>query len=245
MFAASGTWRSRNSIQLVRDRLMTGFLLLFPVVQLACWPRRRGKGCGICRWRWWIWIGRLPSRACVQALDNIPELDWRYQAADLIELTALIDEGQAAIAGVVIPPGYRGCVGRRGRARAVQIIVDGSNTAAAATAQAAVEGVLNDLIRRGWPRQRASPQPRRCSLRTEVRYNPALNSRLFTIPAQMGFIVYQVTLAVASLVFARERELGTLEQLLVTPLRRFELMTGKAALAWLVGGLDFLLCSWW
>jgi ABC-2 type transport system permease protein len=57
----------------------------------------------------------------------------------------------------------------------------------------------------------------------------------------MGFIVYQVTLMVAALGLARERELGTLEQILVTPIRRRELIVGKAIPALIIGALDFVL----
>jgi ABC-2 type transport system permease protein len=73
------------------------------------------------------------------------------------------------------------------------------------------------------------------------RFNPALDHRFYAIPAQLAFIVYQVTLAIASLVLARERELGTLEQLIVTPLRRFELLVGKAVCPAVIGLIDFTL----
>jgi ABC-2 type transport system permease protein len=63
----------------------------------------------------------------------------------------------------------------------------------------------------------------------------------FSIPAQLGFITYQITLAVAALGLARERELGTLEQLMVTPLRGFELTLGKGIPAAAVGSLNFAL----
>jgi ABC-2 type transport system permease protein len=78
-------------------------------------------------------------------------------------------------------------------------------------------------------------------LRTTVRFNPTFNHKFFTVPAQVGFIVYQVTLTVASIGLARERELGTLEQLVVMPLRRVELVIGKAIPALVVGMLNFLL----
>ncbi len=230
----------KEYIQLVRDRLMTGFLLLFPAAQLMLLAQATGQGIHELSLAVVDLDRSSESRGLSRALDNVPELAWRYQPADADALTGLIEEGQA-VAGLVIPSGFgEALAGGRG-APPVQLILDGSNTAVAATAKAAAEGVLNAYLQglaaeRGMAAEAASVE-----LRIDVRYNPALKTRLFTIPAQMGFIVYQVTLAVASLAFARERELGTLEQLLVTPLRRFELITGKAILAWLVGGLDFLL----
>jgi len=77
-----------------------------------------------------------------------------------------------------------------------------------------------------------------------LRYNPSMKERPYAIPAQMGFIVYEVTLTMASLSFAREKELGTLEQLLVTPLRPLELVIGKSVMVWIVGSLNFLGMFW-
>lgn len=229
----------KEFIQLARDRLMTVFLLLFPVLQLVLLAQATGQG-----------VRHLPlavadldhtahSRGLINALDNVPELDWRYAPLDAGALAALIEQGQA-VAGVIVPPGFAAALTGGRAAPPLQVLLDGSNTVTAATARSAVEGVLNAYASR-LARDRGWDVAPPIELRTDVRYNPALDSRLFTIPAQMGFIVYQVTLAVASLAVVRERELGTLEQLLVMPMRRFELITGKAVLAWLVGGLDFLL----
>jgi ABC-2 type transport system permease protein len=85
-------------------------------------------------------------------------------------------------------------------------------------------------------------------IRVDILFNPELNARSYTIPAQVGFIIYQVTLAVAALGISRERELGTLEQLAVTPLGRLELALGKAIPALAVGfanALAMLALSIW
>lgn len=229
----------KEFIQLVRDRLMTGFLLVFPLLQLVLLAQATGQGIRQLSLVIADLDGTEQSRALARSLDSTAELDWRYRAADPAALAALIQNGQAAI-GVTIPVGFGEALTSGQSPPPFQIILDGSNTAVAGTAQAAAEGVINNFVTRTAAARGLSLRVP-VEMRVQVRYNPALNSRLFTIPAQMGFIVYQVTLAVASLMFARERELGTLEQLLVMPLRRFELITGKAMLAWLVGGLDFLL----
>ena len=76
---------------------------------------------------------------------------------------------------------------------------------------------------------------------SQVRYNPTFNVSFFVISAQLGFIVYQVALIVASLGLTRERELGTLEQLLVTPMRRIELIIGKSVPALVVAAINFVI----
>ena len=240
MFGRIWNLAVKEFIQLERDRLMTGFLLVFPVAQLMLLAVATGHGVRNLSLAVVDLDRSAQSRAFSRALDNTQELDWRYQPADQTELGAQIEDGRAAV-GVVVPMGFEAALVGNGATSSLQVVVDGSNTAVAGTGQAAVEGVLVAFVRRLAEQSGASIGAPAVQLRTEVRYNPALNSRLFTIPAQMGFIVYQVTLAVASLAFARERELGTLEALLVTPMRRFELISGKAVLAWLVGGLDFAL----
>ncbi len=239
MWARIWSLTAKEFIQLVRDQLMVTFLFLFPVLQLALLALATGQGVR----RLTLAVTDLDqtalSRQLIQAFDNTPELTWRYAPADDKALAALIEDGRAVI-GVVIPAGFSAALQTGRTVPALQVLVDGSNTVAAATARSAAEGTLNAFVAR-LAEARGRPSGTRVELRTDVRYNPGLNSRLFTIPAQMGFIVYQVTLAVASVTLARERELGTLEQLLVMPLRRFELITGKAVLAWLIGALNFLL----
>jgi ABC-2 type transport system permease protein len=78
-------------------------------------------------------------------------------------------------------------------------------------------------------------------LRFVARFNALLDDRPHAITAMLGLIVYQVTLIIASQSFTRERELGTLEQLRVTPLGRLELIAGKAIPTLLVGLVDCLL----
>ena len=228
----------KEFIQLARDRLMAIFIILIPGAQLALLAQAVGQG-----------ISNLPlaildedrsaeSRALAQALDNVPELVWRHQPESQRVLVDLVESGRAT-AAVVIPEGFgRALV--TGSQVAVQVIVDGSNSTVGASCQAYVEGAIGEFVRR-WLASRGMVARSPLTLSATVLYNPGLKSRLFVVPAQMGFIIYQVTLIVASLTFARERELGTLEQLLVTPLRPLELITGKAVLVWFVGLVNFLL----
>ncbi len=234
----------KELIQLQRDRKMLLLIALFPVAQLVLLAGATGRGINDLSIAVVDQDRSAASRRLIQALDNTHELTVGYLPADPGAISDLIQHANV-VAAVVIAPGYgaRMETGRDVSGQAgprVQLIVDGTSPNIARTAEFAVEGVVNDQVSKARTEFGLSAAPP-ISLVTTAAYNPSLNSRLFTIPAQMGFIVYQVTLAVASLVFARERELGTLEGLLVTPLRRIELITGKASLAWLIGGLDFLI----
>ena len=106
----------------------------------------------------------------------------------------------------------------------------------AARLAAAATGAINAITARHTPNA-SLPL---INVRTQVRFNPTLDVGFFVISAQLGFIVYQVALIVAALGITRERELGTLEQLLVTPMRRVELIIGKAIPAVVVATFDFV-----
>jgi ABC-2 type transport system permease protein len=228
----------KELIQLQRDRKMLLLIMLFPVAQLVLLASATGRGINDLAIAIVDQDRSAASRRLIQALDNTHELTVQQMPSDPRAITQLVQQGQA-VAGVVIPRGYGATLDTGRGGSQVQLIVDGTSPNVSRTAEFAVEGVVHDLAAAARGEQGMSAAAP-ISLVTTAAYNAALNARAFTIPAQMGFIVYQVTLAVAALAFARERELGTLEGLLVTPLRRTELITGKASLAWIIGVLDFL-----
>ncbi len=235
----------KELIQFGRDRLLAAFILLAPALQLLLLAQAIERG-----------IHEQPvvildldrsrlSRQLVTNLDNTEELQVRFQVDSPDDMSRLLDEGQARLA-VVIPAGFARELGsatnERGDpvryAQTIQVIADATNTVAASVTINAAVGVVNrfsaDLAT-----SYGLAVPELIDFRTDVRFNPTMDVRLFSIPAQLGFVTYQVTLAVAALGLARERELGTLEQLMVTPLHRTELAVGKGIPALAIGGLNF------
>jgi ABC-2 type transport system permease protein len=173
----------------------------------------------------------------VANLDNSEELEVRYHVDDPDEIRRLLDEGRARLA-VIIPAGFARDLNEARTSVPMQVIADATNTMAASVALNAASGVLGRFsadLASSW----GVVVPEFIDFRTNVRFNPTMDLRPHSIPAQLGFITYQVTLAVASLGLARERELGTLEQLMVTPLRRLELTVGKGVPAMAIGALNF------
>jgi ABC-2 type transport system permease protein len=77
--------------------------------------------------------------------------------------------------------------------------------------------------------------------RLRVRYNEEMKKSIYTVPSELGLILFAITVMVAAIGIARERELGTLEQLTVTPLRQIELIIAKSVPAVLMGFIAFLL----
>lgn len=139
------------------------------------------------------------------------------------DLGAELDAGRAVVA-LQIPRNYAADL-RAGRGPAVQLLVDGANSNTATVAQGYAAKITQELgVRLIASEGGALPG---IDLRTRAWFNPSLESRVYNVPAVIGVIVLLMCLLLTSMAVVREREIGTLEQLLVSPLTAGELMLGK------------------
>jgi ABC-2 type transport system permease protein len=145
-------------------------------------------------------------------------------------LRQLIDSGQAR-AGIIIPPDYSQQILDQ-RSAEVAFILDGSDPTVASTSlsaaqligqQHATQIMVQRLEGRGFSTAIQLP----VEVRSQVWYNPDLISAYFMIPGMIGMILYALTSILTATAIVRERERGTIEQLIVTPIRPWELMVGK------------------
>jgi ABC-2 type transport system permease protein len=155
------------------------------------------------------------SRTFLASFFNTGYFDPAGQAHSLAELRQAIDAGAAHV-GIVVPPDFSHDL-VAGRSPQAQVLVDGSDPN---TAQTAIL-VAGTLARRGAALSQA------IDLRPVVLYNPSMQSVNFMIPGLLGLIMQFQTLLLTAFAVVRERERGTLEQLVVTPIKPWELMTGK------------------
>ncbi len=123
-----------------------------------------------------------------------------------------------------------------GQPAPLQVIVDGRNSNSAMIALNYVRTVVNGF-NADWIAARNLPQPP-ARLQTRAWFNPNLESRWFFIPGLTGVITLLVAMLVTALSVAREREQGTFDQLLVTPLRPVEILIGKALPGFIIGFLE-------
>ncbi len=143
---------------------------------------------------------------------------------------AALVAGKAEVA-LVLPRGS-------GRPAPVQVLTDGSNANHAIVARNAVEAFA---LQRGLQRLRergAVPTMGRPEVRPRVLYNPTLDSRVYFVPGVAATLLLVVTFVVTAMGLAREKEAGTLEQVLVTPLPPSALVVGKTLPYAVVGMLD-------
>jgi ABC-2 type transport system permease protein len=120
-----------------------------------------------------------------------------------------------------------------GRTAALQVIVDGRNSNTAMVALNYVRSVVQ-RFNADWAATRGLPKPP-ARLETRAWFNPNLESRWFFIPGIVGMLTLVVTMLVTALTVAREREQGTFDQLLVTPLRPGEILVGKTVPGLVIG----------
>jgi ABC-2 type transport system permease protein len=170
------------------------------------------------------------ARALLDAYRSADYFSLAYEVGSEQELRDLIDSGKAR-AGLVIPPDYGTSLQGDGLAH-VAFILDGSDPTVAATALSAAQSIGQQhatqvlsarLARRGMPFAVRPP----IEVRTQVWYNPDLVSAYFMIPGVIGMILYAITSILTATAVVRERERGTIEQLIVTPIRPWELVLGK------------------
>jgi len=222
--------------QMQRDRATLRLVLVIPVMQLLIF------GYAIR-----LDVRNLPlavydasqtqeSRALVQQFEATRNFTVVRHAASYEQALELIDSGVARSA-IAIPPDYARAIKRMRGAR-VQVLVDATAPTASQGAIGAAQLVgqrasVRILARRAGGLTSADALP--VDVRVRPLYNPGLSSPLFIVPGIIGMILSNILILITALSIVREREFGTLEQLIVTPLTRTELMLGKLAPYLLVG----------
>jgi ABC-2 type transport system permease protein len=220
----------KEFIQITRDARTLILVLIIPIMQLFLLGYAATND-----------VRNIPLAVFDQ--DRGPEarllLD-AYRAADYFRiaydvdseeaLRTLIDNGDAR-AGLIIPPGYSDLI-QGGSSAQIMFVLDGSDPTVASTAlsaaqligQAHATQILESRMER---RGQASALQTPIDVRTNVWYNPDLVSAHFMIPGVIGMILYALTSILTASAIVRERERGTIEQLIVTPIRPWELVVGK------------------
>ena len=229
--------------QFRRDRRMVGLTVVAPIVQLTLLGYAANLD-----------VKDLPIAVCDEDLTTasgrlVAEVEHSgyfviaarpMRSPDLIPL---LDRGVAQLA-LHIPHGFERDA-RTGEAR-VQIVVDGSDAGSAGIGAGYLGGIVAGhgariLTQRRESQGAAARQLPKIDLRPRVLYNPQLESRYYMVPAVLGLILLIITSILTSLSIVREREVGTLEQVMVTPIRAWELMLGKLVPYGIVATADLLL----
>jgi ABC-2 type transport system permease protein len=169
------------------------------------------------------------SRDLTRSLEATTFYDLVGHVESYEEVERAMRSGQAKVA-LVIPSKYASDL-TRGRATKVQLVVDGSDpqTVASATNTAAslVSARSTELMVRRLARGSAGPAAQPIELSPNTWYNPDLRTAVYIVPGLIGVILTMTMVMLTAMAIARERERGTLEQLIVSPVKNLELVIGK------------------
>ena len=187
------------------------------------------------------------SRDVISRFTSSPYFDVQHQLTDSRQIEDLIDRGKATVA-LQINPGFAENL-RKGQTAPLQVIVDATNSNTALIAS----GYINQIAI-GFAKDyqqdrinRITPQltERIPSVELEQRpwYNPDLRSRWFFVPGIVGSLTLVLVVNLTAFAVVREREIGTLEQIMVTPIRPGEFILGKTLPFFLIGLFDVSLVA--
>jgi ABC-2 type transport system permease protein len=164
------------------------------------------------------------------------------ERADAAERWLAVGRAQLAL---VLAPGFGAALGT-GRTAALQVVADGSDAASANIALGYASAVAQGYaVEVQATRLRAAPAAPAGAVALEPRvfYNPDLRSRWFYVPAVLAMIVLIMTLLLSAMGVVREKEIGTMEQLIVTPIRPWQLLVGKLAPFAIIGTIQVFLVT--
>lgn len=184
--------------------------------------------------------GSAASRALLDAFTASGYFRLVGRSSRPADMVRALDRGDA-IAGLEIPRGFARSL-RDGTGTEVQLLLDGTNSNTAAVAQGYAERIVLGFGARVGVVQRPPGAPE-VDLRDRAWFNPSLSSRVYNVPAVIGAIMLLVALLLTSLAIVREREIGTLEQLRVSPLTAGELVAGKTIPFAIIGLADMMVVT--
>jgi ABC-2 type transport system permease protein len=204
----------KELVQLRRDRLTAGMAVGIPLIQLTLFGYAINTDVRHIPLAVYDQDASTASRDLAHSLaaTGFYELVGQVRSPDEIERALRSGRARATL---VVPPRYGSNV-RRGTPARVQLVVDGSDPQTVASATSTATGLVAARARRG-----------PIALEPRIRYNPEQRTAVFVVPGLTGVILSLTMIMLTAMAIARERERGTLEQLIVSPVGRVELVVGK------------------
>ena len=235
--------------QVFRDPRMRGLLFIPPLMQLLIFGYAANLDVNNARIAWMDEDHSPHSRELLSQFLGSGRFLIAATPSNEAEMQDVMDRGR--VDGVVrVLPGFARDI-EHGRPTGVQVLLDGSNSNSASIVSAYAGQTIaryaadvmesrqrQKLVAAGVPMDPAIPQ---VVTETRVWFNPELKSRNYFIPGVIVNIIMLTTLSLTTMAIVREKELGTMEQLMVTPIRPAELILGKTLPFVLIGLWDMLL----
>lgn len=219
----------KEMLQLRRDRLTLAMMVVMPVMLLLLFGYAINTDVRHTPTVVFDQDASAQSRDLARSLEATGFYRLVGGVSDYQQVSRAFRSGAARVA-LVIPPGYAADL-RRGRTARVQLVVDGSDpqtvSSATSTAASLVAARSAELVAARLARSGVAPAPTPIELEPTTWYNPDLRTAVYIVPGLVGVILTMTMVMLTAMAIVRERERGTLEQLIVSPVRNLELMVGK------------------
>lgn len=182
------------------------------------------------------------SRELIKSFQNTLYFNIKEEVSSMDTAEKEINSGTAH-AAIIIPPDYSTLVLNKEKPT-IQLLIDGSDPTTARTAfsSGVLAGQSQGLKVMSSLSEKLSQKPQigGIDVSTKVLYNPSLRNQNYTIPGLVGLVMQNITVLLTAFALVRERERGTIEQLIVSPIKSTELILGKLVPYVMIGFLDFL-----
>ncbi len=230
----------KEFLQMFRDPRMKPIVFVAPVVQLLLFGY--AVNTDIQNTAIFV-VDHDRSAASARLIDKFTSTGYFIvvgQSQRAVDLVAALDRGRAVV-GVEIPVGFSSDLLQH-RTAQVQVVIDGTNSNTGTIAQGYAMRIIRAFALDAMPRGETIVFAD-IDVRTRAWFNPELRSRVYNVPAVVGILLLLMCLLLTALAVVREREFGTLDQLMVSPLRPTEFILGKTIPVAVVGLIDLALIT--
>ena len=221
----------KEMLHIIRDPKTLALIVMMPVMQLIIYGYGIDTDVKHLRTILYNEDQTALSRRLVDSLvqSSYFDVDWTARSQD--EIRRALDLGKAKV-GIHIPPNFTRDL-LSGNGAKLQLVIDGTDSNPANTAMNTSQAILSDFVSR---ENLVAAQVIPLDYRPRMWYNPDLKSAYFFIPGVVGLVLQLLIPMITGSAVVREKERGNIEQLLVTPIRSYELIVGKL-IPYLVIGL--------
>ncbi len=239
----------KEFIQISRDKRMLLIVFIAPLIQLILFGYAITTDIENISTAIWDMDRTPESRDFISGIEDSGNFNLNYYIDSEHEITNLLESGDAQVA-VRINPGFGKDV-KKGDEAKIQVIIDGSDSNSAAVILGYINqisasysnSILIERLNKFELLKQEYIETNIDSFSNEIRFwfNPTLKSRFSNVPAVMAFVLLISTIMLTSMSIVKEKEAGTIEQLIVTPIKPIELIAGKTIPFAMIGFIDVLL----
>ena len=220
----------KEFLQFRRDPKMFGIILVAPIIQLIFLGYAANFDVNNVHTTVLDFDKSEISRSLLKSFEGSGYFSFDNYADNYEEVQNDLERGKSILA-IVIPHDFENSL-EKGEDTKIQAIFDGSDGNTASVAAGYVSSIVNDFSQGlilSFIDTRGNNISFTTPLKSEVRvwYNPELKTRMYMVPGIVGLLLMIITLALTSLAVVKEKEIGTLEQLIVTPIKSYQLIIGK------------------